>query len=51
MFREEGYAGLYRGLWTQFVRQIPNTAIVMTTYEGVIYLHQVYSAENNYDDD
>ncbi|KAG1660871.1 Mitochondrial carrier protein Rim2 [Nymphon striatum] len=50
VFREEGYAGLYRGLWTQFVRQIPNTAIVMTTYESVIYLHEVYSTENDYND-
>lgn len=35
---EEGYRGLYRGLWTQLVRQIPNTAIMMSTYEAVVYL-------------
>ncbi|CAI9724907.1 solute carrier family 25 member 36-like [Octopus vulgaris] len=35
--REEGFLALYRGLGTQFVRQIPNTAIVMSTYELVVY--------------
>lgn len=35
---EEGYRGLYRGLGTQLVRQIPNTAIMMSTYEAVVYL-------------
>lgn len=35
---EEGYRGLYRGLWTQLVRQIPNTAIMMSTYEAVVYI-------------
>lgn len=35
---EEGYRGLYRGLWTQLVRQIPNTAIMMATYEAVVYV-------------
>lgn len=38
VFREEGYRGLYRGLGTQLVRQIPNTAIMMATYEAVVYL-------------
>ncbi|CAB3380204.1 Hypothetical predicted protein [Cloeon dipterum] len=36
--REEGARGLYRGLATQLVRQIPNTAIIMSTYEAVVYL-------------
>lgn len=36
--REEGYAALYRGLTTHLVRQIPNTAIMMCTYEVVVYL-------------
>lgn len=36
--REEGYAALYRGLTTHLVRQIPNTAIMMCTYELVVYL-------------
>lgn len=38
IFREEGNRGLYRGLSTQLVRQIPNTAIMMTTYEATVYL-------------
>lgn len=29
VWKEEGKAGLYRGLATQLVRQIPNTAIMM----------------------
>ncbi|XP_076275691.1 replication in mitochondria 2 isoform X2 [Rhynchophorus ferrugineus] len=36
--REEGFRGLYRGLKTQLVRQIPNTAIMMSTYEAVVYI-------------
>ncbi|XP_056596993.1 solute carrier family 25 member 36-A [Triplophysa dalaica] len=36
--REEGYKALYRGLTTHLVRQIPNTAIMMCTYELVVYL-------------
>ncbi|KAG9494277.1 hypothetical protein GDO78_001895 [Eleutherodactylus coqui] len=36
--KEEGYASLYRGLTTHLVRQIPNTAIMMCTYEVVVYL-------------
>ncbi|XP_067308555.1 solute carrier family 25 member 36-A isoform X1 [Pseudorasbora parva] len=38
VFREEGYRALYRGLTTHLVRQIPNTAIMMCTYELVVYL-------------
>ncbi|KAF8776885.1 solute carrier family 25 member 36-A-like isoform X2 [Argiope bruennichi] len=38
VFKEEGHHGLYRGLATQLVRQIPNTAIMMATYEAVVYL-------------
>lgn len=38
VFREEGFKALYRGLTTHLVRQIPNTAIMMATYELVIYL-------------
>lgn len=38
IWREEGKAGLYRGLATQLVRQIPNTAIVMSVYEMVVYV-------------
>uniref|UniRef100_M4A1N7 Solute carrier family 25 member 36a n=1 Tax=Xiphophorus maculatus TaxID=8083 RepID=M4A1N7_XIPMA len=36
--REEGYRALYRGLATHLVRQIPNTAIMMCTYELTVYL-------------
>ncbi|XP_032668141.1 mitochondrial carrier protein Rim2 [Odontomachus brunneus] len=35
---EEGVRGLYRGLGTQLIRQIPNTAIIMATYEAVVYV-------------
>jgi solute carrier family 25 protein 33/36 len=35
---EEGTRGLYRGLTTQLIRQIPNTAIMMATYEAVVYI-------------
>ncbi|XP_056612767.1 solute carrier family 25 member 36-A [Triplophysa dalaica] len=38
VFREEGYRALYRGLTTHLIRQIPNTAIMMSTYELVVYL-------------
>lgn len=38
VFKEEGIKGVYRGLTTQLVRQIPNTAIMMATYEAVVYL-------------
>ncbi|KAL2103616.1 hypothetical protein ACEWY4_000484 [Coilia grayii] len=35
---EEGYAAFYRGLIPQLIRQIPNTAITLSTYELIIYL-------------
>lgn len=38
LVKEEGYASLYRGLTTHLVRQIPNTAIMMATYEVVVYM-------------
>lgn len=38
VLKEEGWHGLYRGLATQLIRQIPNTAIMMATYEGVVYV-------------
>ncbi|XP_059145050.1 solute carrier family 25 member 36-like [Physella acuta] len=37
VFKEEGRAGIYRGLGTQLIRQIPNTAVVMATYEAVVH--------------
>ncbi|CAF1403589.1 unnamed protein product [Adineta ricciae] len=36
VYYEESIAGLYRGLLTHLIRQIPNTAIMMSTYELVI---------------
>ena len=33
VYRNEGRRGLYRGLAIQLIRQIPNTAIMMSTYE------------------
>ncbi|XP_025066888.1 solute carrier family 25 member 33 isoform X3 [Alligator sinensis] len=36
--REEGYLAFYRGLFAQLIRQIPNTAIVLFTYELIVYL-------------
>lgn len=44
---EDGLRGLYRGLFTQLVRQIPNTAIMMSTYEAVVYLSQRYILGDN----
>ena len=38
VFKEEGHRGLYRGLGTQLIKHIPNTAIVLATYEAVVYL-------------
>ena len=35
---EEGWHGLYRGLFTQLLRAIPNTAIMMSTYEIIVYM-------------
>ena len=35
---DEGIRGVYRGLTTQLIKHIPNTAIMMTTYEAVVYL-------------
>ncbi|XP_037790460.1 solute carrier family 25 member 36-like [Penaeus monodon] len=53
VLREEGWAGLYRGLATQLIRQIPNTAIMMATYEGVVYVLTRHFGETNefYEDD
>ncbi|CAH3190910.1 unnamed protein product [Porites evermanni] len=37
IFREEGRAGLYGGLGTHLLRQVPNTAIIFLTYEAVVH--------------
>uniref|UniRef100_T1ISF3 Mitochondrial carrier protein Rim2 n=1 Tax=Strigamia maritima TaxID=126957 RepID=T1ISF3_STRMM len=47
--REEGCRGLYRGLATQLVRQIPNTAIMMSTYEAVVCLLSSYTGDSDQD--
>lgn len=49
VWQEEGRAGLYRGLATQLVRQIPNTAIMMATYEAVVYLLTTHFNSDFYD--
>lgn len=43
--KEEGRRGLYRGLATQLVRQIPNTATMMATYELVLYLYSSWQRD------
>ena len=45
--REEGWIGMYRGLGTQLFRQIPNTAIMMATYELAVYMLKTYKTSNN----
>jgi len=44
VYREEGRPGLYRGLATNLVRQIPNTAVMMATYELTLHLLERYRA-------
>jgi solute carrier family 25 protein 33/36 len=36
VIKEEGIRGIYKGMATHLIRQIPNTAIVMTTYEIIV---------------
>lgn len=36
--KEEGWRGLYGGLGTHLLRQVPNTAIMFFTYECVVHL-------------
>lgn len=45
--REEGWIGMYRGLGTQLFRQIPNTAIMMATYEMAVYLLKTWKTSND----
>jgi solute carrier family 25 protein 33/36 len=47
--KEEGVRGMYKGMGTHLIRQIPNTAIVMTTYELIVkyFLNDKYSASND----
>lgn len=48
VYKEEGFKGVYRGLSTQLVRQIPNTAIMMSTYEAVVYILTSYFNSNTH---
>jgi len=43
--QERGPLGLYRGLSIQLMRQIPNTGIMMTTYELVLYVYATQSSD------
>jgi len=38
VYKEEGGSAIYRGLGMQLMRQIPNTAIMMGTYELIVFL-------------
>ncbi|CDS37542.1 mitochondrial carrier protein [Echinococcus multilocularis] len=38
VLQEEGWRGLYRGLGTHYIRQVPNSCIMIGTYEWVVYL-------------
>ncbi|KAK4474987.1 hypothetical protein MN116_002089 [Schistosoma mekongi] len=38
--KEEGISGLYRGMGTHYVRQVPNSCIMIGTYEFVVFLLQ-----------
>ncbi|XP_044536951.1 solute carrier family 25 member 33-like [Gracilinanus agilis] len=36
--QEEGFLGFYRGLCAQLIWQVPNTGIVLSTYELIVFL-------------
>ena len=36
--KEEGFGAIYRGLSIHLMRQVPNTAIMMSTYEMMVLL-------------
>ncbi|VDQ09904.1 unnamed protein product [Trichobilharzia regenti] len=38
--KEEGIRGLYRGMATHYIRQVPNSCIMIGTYEFVVFLLQ-----------
>lgn len=44
---DEGWRGLYKGLFTQLVRAIPNTAIMMSTYELTVYMLTPHNNRGN----
>ena len=37
IFKEEGWMAFYGGLWTHLLRQVPNTVIILLTYEGIVH--------------
>ena len=37
ILREEGWTAFYSGLWTHLLRQVPNTVILLLTYETIIH--------------
>ena len=37
VYKEEGRAGLYGGLGTQLVRQVPNSAVMFMVYEAIMF--------------
>lgn len=45
---EEGVRGMYKGMATHLIRQIPNTAIVMTTYELIINYWKATNTNRDY---
>ncbi len=47
VFKEEGARGLYKGMATHLVRQIPNTMIVMTTYEILVNYFKLIEKSHN----
>jgi len=47
VYKEEGRPGLYRGLATNLIRQIPNTAVMMATYELTVHLINKYNANGS----
>ena len=46
VFREEGARGLYKGMGTHLLRQIPNSMIVMVTYELIINYYKEDKSHN-----
>ena len=37
ILKEEGWIAFYGGLWTHLLRQVPNTVILLLTYEAIIH--------------
>lgn len=47
VFKEEGVTGLYGGMATHYIRQVPNSCLMIGTYELVIYLLQSWNLMKN----